>query len=193
MKQSCLTSTQEHENAHLFTRQLVYLFTLFRMKRIMFFITAYICFSCNSMTINIDEIIAKYDSVDFTMLKNRAISFRSIGDTKNTSIYLLNVYRGAFSPYIIEIDNNNDSILRISNHLIISNQGNDYLTLAEIESSMKQFLRYKFCVLQVDTVENVYINPLQQDKPILLRKVPASAPCDFKQFKLYKGNWYVRK
>ncbi|MDR2057850.1 MAG: hypothetical protein LBP83_06150 [Dysgonamonadaceae bacterium] len=27
MKQSCLTNTQEHENAHLFTRQLVYSLT----------------------------------------------------------------------------------------------------------------------------------------------------------------------
>jgi hypothetical protein len=32
MKQSSLTSAQEPENGYSFTRQLVYLFTLFRMK-----------------------------------------------------------------------------------------------------------------------------------------------------------------
>ncbi|MDR2065130.1 MAG: DUF1573 domain-containing protein [Prevotellaceae bacterium] len=41
MKQLCLTNTRENENAHLFTRQLVYSFTHLRMKKM--FLLALVC------------------------------------------------------------------------------------------------------------------------------------------------------
>lgn len=164
------------------------------MKGYMFLILTIVFFSCNSQNMDIDSVIAKYDKTDFNALKNSSIYFRSTGNVKNTSVYFVNSDREAnHPPYVVEVDNNNDSIFKISNHLIVSKGEKDYLERDEIKKLVKEYLKYNFCVLQVDKFGNVYINPTKQDSPILLRKLAESTPEDIDRFKLYKGNWYVRK
>jgi predicted Zn-dependent protease len=52
MKQSCLTSTQEHVNGYSFTRQLVYSFTHLRMKKIaLLFCIVFGFYACGSVPI----------------------------------------------------------------------------------------------------------------------------------------------
>jgi hypothetical protein len=149
--------------------------------------------SCTSQTMNTDAIIEKYDTVNFSALKNKSIYFRSKGNQKNTSIYFVNIYKGSCSPYAVEFNDENKSIVEVKNHLVLTSCGKDYLSREEIEKAIKDYAAYRLCLLQVDEEGNVYINPDKQELPVLLRKSPNSTPKDIDKFKLYKGAWYIRK
>lgn len=149
--------------------------------------------SCTDQKMSIDTIIEKYDTVDFSVLKSKSIYFRSKGNQKNTSIYFVNIYKGSCSPYAVEFNDDDKSVVEIKNHLVVSSCGKDYLSKEEIEAAMKAYAKYHFCLLQVDEEGNVYINPDKQEFPVLLRKSPSSTPKDIDKFKPYKGNWYIRK
>lgn len=149
--------------------------------------------SCKGQKMDIDSIIKKYDTEDFRLLKNKSIYFRSTGNQRNSSIYFVNIYKGECSPYAVEFDDNIKAIIEIKNHLVLSSCKKDYLSKEEIEQALKKYKEYNLCLIQVDTDGNVYINPDKQELPTLLRKSPNSIPKDVDKFKLYKGNWYVRK
>lgn len=149
--------------------------------------------SCNSQSMDIDAVIDKYNDTDFSGLKDMSIYFRSTGHQRNTSIYFVNKFRGNCSPYAVEFNNTDKTIVEIKNHLVLANCKEDYLSKEQIEASVKQYVEYKLCLLQVDNNGNVYINPDKQELPVFLRKSPGSTPQDLGKFKHYKGNWYVRK
>lgn len=161
---------------------------LFLLLGIITFLQA--CKVCNP---SIDEIIEKYDKTDFGSLKNKSIYFRSRGHSLNSSVYFINAFGGACSPYVVEFNHKTSNIIEIKNNLVISSCGRDYLSREEIEKSMIKFKEYGFCLLQVDKMGNVFINPNSQDVPIFLRKAFASTPLDIDKYKIYKDNWYIRK
>ncbi len=149
--------------------------------------------SCNSQTMNIDTIIDKYNETDFGELKDMSIYFRSTGHQPNSSIYFVNKFNGNCSPYVVEFNNIDKTIVEIKNHLVLTNCKEDYLSKEQIEAVIKKYVEYKLCLLQVDSEGNVYINPDKQELPIFLRKSPNSTPQDLGKFKHYKGDWYLRK
>lgn len=149
--------------------------------------------ACNSQNMNIDAIIAKYNSTDFSELKDMSIYFRSKGHRRNSSIYFVNKFKGNCSPYIVEFNNTDNTIVEIKNHLVLTSCVEDYLSKEQIEIVVKKYVEYKLCLLQVDNDGNVYINPDKQELPILLRKSSNSTPQDLEKFKHYKESWYVRK
>lgn len=137
------------------------------------------------------DVISKYDKEDFSCLKNAFINVRG-RRSNDTIVLLINKYRFKYSPYIVTANSNTKEILNIDSKLAERDNKN-YFTLDEIKIFTNCFLKYDFEVLAVDNDGNVYINPNQQNTPILLRKVTGSIPIDFKDFKLYKENWYIRK
>ena len=149
--------------------------------------------SCNSQTMNIDDVIDKYNDADFSGLKDISVYFRSTGHQRNTSIYFVNKFKGNCSPYVVEFNNTDKTIVEIKNHLVLANCKEDYLTTDKIEAVVKQYVEYKLCLIQVDNEGNVYINPDKHELPIFLRKSPESMPKDLVKFKHYKGDWYLRK
>lgn len=149
--------------------------------------------SCNSQTMNIDTIIDKYNDADFSELEDVSIYFRSAGHQRNSSIYFVNKFASNCSPYAVEFNNSEKTIIEIKNHLVLANCKEDYLSKEQIEAIVKKYVEYKLCLLQVDNAGNVYINPDKQELPVLLRKSPDSTPQDLEKFRHYKGNWYVRK
>lgn len=149
--------------------------------------------SCNSQTMKIDTVIEKYNDVDFSELKDISIYFRGTGNQRNTSFYFVNKFKGKCSPYVVEFNNTNNSIVEIKNHLVLANCKEDYMSREQIEVVVKQYVEYNLYLLQVDIDGNVYINPDKQELPVFLRKTPESTPQDLEKFKHYRGNWYVRK
>lgn len=149
--------------------------------------------SCQSQEKSTDEIIKKFDTVDFSSLKNRSVYFRSAGQQRNSSIYFVNTMEGTCSPYIVEVNNSDNTIIEIKNNLVISSCKEDFLSQNEIEKTIKQYLQYKICLLQVDNDGNVLINPDKQEPATLLRMMPGKTIENMNQFKPLKGNWYIRK
>ena len=147
--------------------------------------------SC-SQNINLEKFMDKYDSVDFTPLKNTSIYFRSRGEGINSSIYFVNKYNGNCSPYIVEFNDVTNKIIDIKNNLVISSCKKDYLSKNEIELYMKEYMRYKLCLLQVDPEGNVSINPRNSASPTIMRKAVGSYPENLNQYKCIEKNWYVK-
>jgi hypothetical protein len=149
--------------------------------------------SCNGQSMGIDEIIKKYSTEDFNVLKNKSVYFRSKGNSRTSSIYFVNIFKGKCSPYVVEYDEEAKKIIEIKNHLVISSCEKDYLSNSEIEQAILKFKKYNFYLIQVDEMGNVYINPDSQDLPTILRKAPNSNPKDIDKYKIYQDNWYIKK
>ena len=149
--------------------------------------------SCKKEILVIDDVVNKYNDVDFSRLKNISIYYRSRGSQTNTSVYFVNLFRGDCSPYVVVYNNVDMSVVEIKNHLVLASCKEDYLNKEDIESIVKQYVGYGICLLQVDEEGNVYINPNRQDGPILLRKSSESTPQDLEKFKHYKGEWYIKR
>lgn len=149
--------------------------------------------SCKNETMEIDDVVNKYNEVDFSRLKNISIYYRSSGSQTNTSVYFVNLFNGKCSPYVVVYDYVEKTIVEIKNHLVISSCKEDYMNEGYIESVVKQYVDYGVCLLQVDEDGNVYINPNSQDGPILLRKSSESTPQDLERFMHYKGDWYIKR
>ncbi len=150
-----------------------------------------ILYSCNSSDIN--DIIIKYDTEKFTELKGYAVSFRSSGQSSNSAIYLVSEFDSKCSPYFVEINKDNYSIVTVNKDMLLKTCNKDYLDENKIASIMTEFFKYDLMVLQVDEEGNVYINPNNQELPVYLRKATNSTPKNLDQFKIYRDNWYIRK
>ena len=147
--------------------------------------------SCNGQ--DIDSVIKKYGNTDFSSIKGFSIHFRSAGHQRNTSIYFVNTYDGKCSPYVVELNDHNKTIVNINNDLVLKSCGQDYLSREKITEVLMGYTQYNLCLVQVDNDGNVYINPDRMERATLLRKSMGAIPKDLTLFKHYKGNWYIRK
>lgn len=148
--------------------------------------------SCNGQ--NMDDVITRLDSTNFSDLKGLSIYFRSRGNESNTNIYFVNVFSGKCSPYSVEVNKSKIDELQIKNDLVLKTCDKDYLDTEAIKSAIEKYLELNVCLFQVDSLGNVYINPYEQKPPTLLRISEDNIlPKDINQFEPYKGNWYIRK
>lgn len=137
-----------------------------------------------------DTLIEKYSQEDFSCLQGVFMNKR--GRDNNGNIVIIVCKRNfKCSPYIVTINNKSGEILKIDDKLPIRDC-NGYFSNNEIGNFVKCFLKYKFEVLSVDLNGDVYINPFQQDLPILLRRQDKYSPQDITGFKIYKQNWYIK-
>lgn len=147
--------------------------------------------SCNRTKLTTDDIIEKYNEEDFSCLSGVFANYRG-GKYENLVSILISQDNVNCSPYIVKVNYDNGEIVTI-NDTLPKRDCDGYFTDNQIKNFTKCFLKYKFQVLAVDSDGNVYINPDQQGLPTLLRKENNSTPGDLKNFKLYKGKWYIRK
>jgi hypothetical protein len=151
------------------------------------------CFSisCKSDKKSMDKIISNYYTTNFSNLKNIFIENR--GMNNEDIILIVSKYnQHNCNPYIIWVNSKTKEISKIDDKLPVRDCG-AYFTNVEIKTYVDYFLKQNFMVLGVDNEDNVYINPYYYDVPILLRKSKKSNPKDLKDFKLYKGDWYIKK
>jgi len=162
-----------------------------KIKLILSILIICILQSCNKNSQDIDSIIEKYNDEDFSCLKGVFINRRG---GKNDNLVFLIISRSNFkcSPYIIKANYDTGKVVNI-NDTLPNRDCNGYFTISQIESYVKCFFKYKFQVLSVDADGNVYINPNRQELPTLLRKEENVTPKDIKDYKLYRGKWYIRK
>ncbi|SCY50164.1 hypothetical protein [Flavobacterium anhuiense] len=146
--------------------------------------------SCNSNQKSIDKIISKYDSSDFSCLKNTYIETRSVN--KDDIVLLVSKYNLHCNPYIVWVNSKTKKITRIDDNLP-NRDCAGYFTNTEIKFYIDFFLKLNFMVLGVDNEDNVYINPNYYDVPYLVRKSKKTNAKDLKDYKLYKGDWYIKK
>jgi len=147
--------------------------------------------SCNRQ--DIDNLIEKYNKEDFSKFKDRSIYFRSSGSNSNTSIYFVNSYEVNCSPYVVEVNNKDFSIIEIKNHLVLKSCDKDFLMKKEIETIINEFAKYKFYLLEVDNEGNVFIKQNRVEDPMIMRKDENSDFKEMNKFINYKGNWYIEK
>lgn len=162
-------------------------------KNLCFLIVCVFFQSCSCQNIDFNKIIDKYDSLDFSQLRNMSI-YRGISTQNMITRLCVNIYHGSCSPYLVKLNEKNGNIIEINNDLVLDYCGKDYLSREKIESVVKKYLELDLYLVQVDNDGNVYIKPYQgRRRLVFLRKLPDSTPKDLNLFKHYKGNWYIRE
>lgn len=149
--------------------------------------------SCGRRDIDLDELIKKYDTIDFSPLRGRAVSFRSRGSESGSAIYMVSADSGNCNVYPVECDCESGRIIAIRKPLDSLIRDRCILEDSEIRSIMSDYCRLHLMIVAVDDAGNAYINPYEQELPIVIRRVPGSTPRYFEEFEPYRGNWYVRK
>ncbi|AWI26043.1 hypothetical protein [Flavobacterium pallidum] len=166
------------------------------LKKIVLATTALALCSCHKelSTAQIDAVIKKYDTEDFSALKNSYVGYRGKDETANVMLMVAEFDLNC-PAYIATIYPKTKELVKTDDHLIKESDKNcaSYFKKEQIADYTKAFLKYDLKVIGVDAAGNVYINPTEQDLPNLLRIVPGTTPKDLKDFKKYKGNWYLRK
>jgi hypothetical protein len=166
------------------------------LKKIILAAAGLALLSCHEelSTSQIDAIIKKYDTEDFSALKDTYIGYRGKDETANVMLMVAQ-FDLACPAYIATIYPKTKELIKTDDHLIKESDKkcSSYFKKEQIAAYAKIFLKYDLKVIGVDAAGNVYINPTEQEAPNLLRKVSGTDPKDLKGFKLYKGNWYLRK
>ncbi len=150
--------------------------------------------SCTQKAVDIDAIIQKIDQADLSILKGTYIHFRSRDyQTPNSSIYFISKLDNHCAPYVVTVNEKSKTVSKVSNDLLFDSECvKGYLSKQRIKRLMSAFLKYNLCLMKVDQYGNVFINPSRPAPPILAKKSFYAEPGDFKEFELYKGNWYLR-
>ncbi|AWA30146.1 hypothetical protein HYN48_08665 [Flavobacterium magnum] len=166
------------------------------VRKIAFAAAGLLLWSCHKETdfTQIDAAIKKYDTVDFSALKNTYVGYRGRDETANLMLMVAK-FDLSCPAYIATVYPKTKELTAVDEHLIKESDKDcqPYFTKQQIAQYSKAFLKYDAKVIGVDASGNVYINPAAQDAPNLLRKVDGSTPKDLADFKKYKGNWYLRK
>ncbi len=162
---------------------------------IFFLISFSSCYNKPISNSEIDKFIARYDSVNFNAVKGISISIRSGGLTD--VVYVIDKSGGNQPVYFVTVNNITGSITKINRDLLKRDSIPDYLTENELSNAVREIRRYKFCLLTVDSLENVFINPFRVDEPaFFLRLKNATGDSAVRKayaFTLYKRNWYVNR
>lgn len=169
--------------------------SLQKKGEILYFVLVIVLISCasGSPKSSIDSFILKHNNTSFDELKNCTISYQGIDSRSGKLTYFIGKFNTRCSPYVLRVDKGNIQNIEIDNKLVIKSCRTDYFSTRELQDIFFEYSKYDISVLQVDSLGNVYFNPNSIDPPILLRKVSNTSPLNLNQYRLYKGNWYLRK
>ena len=127
----------------------------------------------------VDELIEKYDTVNFGVFKNSCIYHRY------GSVMLSK--KDKCGPYIIKDYNKAQPVI---NKELVLNSCSDYLSEDSIKYFTHKYLTYKLGYLSVDSLNNVYLSPYEHGALLVKVKDTTMIP---QGFMLYKKNWAVNK
>jgi hypothetical protein len=154
--------------------------------------------SCSRREISDDELnsfIKKYDSIDFKELKNIFIHQRSVH--LNEIVYIINKFDSNLPVYFVTYDTRKGVIKKIDNSLLQEAGLPEYFTAQEINSAIQVLRKYRFALLGVDSLNNVFINPYRpNDPPFFMRlnqKTGMKKVMNGYSYQLFKDRWYIRK
>jgi hypothetical protein len=134
-------------------------------------------------------VVDRLNTESFDEIKGYSIHYRSPGKSKGSSIYVVGKYNSTCSPYFVEINDKDDSVLEVNRGDILENCNSVDLSQEQLKQLLESFLRYDVVFAAADNNGNVFLNPFSQDKPTLIKKNTDSL--DTKGFKRIQDNWFA--
>jgi hypothetical protein len=143
----------------------------------------------------IDSFIKKYQAESFSEFKNVFISIRQT--SLSSTSYILQKSEGNLPVYIVTYNESTNEITEVSNSELRAKKISDYFSRNQITSFIKKFRYYKFCLLSVDSQENVFINPFYPNNPATFLRISKTSSLETSKISgnyiYYKDNWYVNQ
>lgn len=147
-----------------------------------------LCYSCKEK--NYSKVVDRLNTENFDEIKGYSIHYRSPGKSKGSSIYVVSKYNSTCSPYFVEINDKDVSVLEVNRGNILENCNRVNLGQEQLKQLIESFVRYDVVLATVDNNGNVFINPFSQDKPTLIKKNTDSL--DTTGFKKIYDNWFAK-
>ncbi len=143
----------------------------------------------------IDKFISKYRNEPFSKFYGVSITFRD--RDLGSDIYMVSKLGGKYPPYIIHFNKRQNVVTSIDNKLLKQRNFSNYFDENRIKDLMKEFIKYDFKNLSVDSIGNIFISPFYgKHSPNLLRLSSTKNEKIVKKgsvYELYKDNWYINK
>ncbi|MFB9842557.1 hypothetical protein [Mucilaginibacter ginsenosidivorans] len=143
----------------------------------------------------IDNLVKKYQTEDFSAFKNVVITI-GLSDSFKTT-YTLNRFNKNSAVYFVTVNESKNKITGITNPELQQQKGKDYFTASQIDVLINKFRKLDFKFLSVDDDSDVFINPFYAGHPpCLIRLAKKSNLNSLKitsDFKHYKDDWYIDK
>jgi|GEM_PF-3892108 len=136
---------------------------------------------------HMEIIINKYDKENFSSLIGWYFHARCSG-LYNFNTYMIGKKGMSCGSYAIDVSHEDDEILEIRK----GDCNNNDLTISEIRTSTKIFLKFGFKSLSVDSLGNDYIGLICDEPPNILRVPKDTSATEINGFLHYRGRWYVR-
>lgn len=161
-----------------------------------------VCFSCREIRNDhvdngkLNSFISSYDKTDFTKFKNAFIGIRQ-KKGKDITYIIQNITKN-LPVYLVTYDEVRNVIIKIDRTALAKSNIEDYYTEEEIGGLIQSFRKYDFALIQVDSNDNVFINPWEINTPALLLRLNEFPPKEDTVrkgyvYKKYKDNWYIKK
>lgn len=145
-------------------------------------------------TKEINTFISKYETVDFTEFKNAFVAVRQ-RNLKNIVYIVQNVSKND-PVYIVTYDQFRDTITDIDRTALEKKGIENYYSQKEISRLILNFRKYDFALLQVDSNNNVFINPWHIGEPAILLRLNEDTTNETVKigfvYKKYNNRWYMR-
>lgn len=164
---------------------------------ICFIASLFLCF-CNNIAITdkkIDEFISKYEDVRFDELRDISISQRS--KNQGEVVYIVGRAGGNLPVYFVTFNLEKKEITDINKKNLEKGKVLDYLTQDDIANAVNVIRKNNFFFLEIDSFQNVYINPFYANEPPLLLRLKTNTGDTLLKkgyvYELYKNKWYLNK
>lgn len=150
------------------------------------------CSSVGSIDNEASDFFNRYQNETFCKLNNFSISERD--RTLSKIIYLVNEFSYDTPPYVVEYSLIRRSIVSIDNKLLMQNGSSDYFSREEIQEITQAIRKYKFYLLEIDSLGSVFINPYESNSPAVYLRLYKNSELSevFYKHKYVKemGVWY---
>ncbi len=139
-----------------------------------------------------EDLVSKLDTVNFSNLRNRTVLCRSVGGPFSLRYLVRNYSESKCLSYSVDYNIIFNRVSQINRGLVHETCNSDYLDSLQLVSAVETTAHYKLQLLQVDSLGNVYINPFNYERPLLMRSADQSNVVNHSIYKPFKGNWFIR-
>lgn len=155
--------------------------------------------SCSNRSlskIDIDKFILQNDTISFLPLKGLFIAQRS--SSLDEIVYIIDKFDENKPPYFVTYSIARNNVTEINRSLLEKGSVMDYLSEDDINKAVSLIRKYGYYLLAVDTLNNVFINPFQENSPAFFLRVHTSNGDSIINnggflFIYYQDKWYINK
>jgi len=141
---------------------------------------------------DVDKFITRYNKEDFSEFANIQISLNH--NYFISKHYLISKIGEQYPPYTVTFNVLKGKVTSVNRLFLMGTK--DYLSNRDIDKLARRMEDYGFCLLRVDSLGSVYINPFQVYSEPILIKAPQQKQERFKYdeylYKRYKGAWFLK-